>query len=264
MRTPYIGITGICNDEDIQTLRMAETVLAGGSHILMAGILVSHKTLTGLPTTNRRYPLIDEAVRLAKKLARFAWPVAHYNTSGCQDPLSKQLETLAHKLDEIEGIQLNVVRPDPAEVAKFRETHPDVEIILQVNRHSPADYGVQAILDYVRLYEGSVDYALLDLSGGEGRPLDAEWALEIYSKWPFIRSHSGEPVGLGVAGGLGPNCKDLIEPFYSRLKTLSLDAEGGLRVPVADPIPDARYQDRLDRDKALGYVSTLATFMGAL
>lgn len=264
MTHPYVGITGICNDVDIRTLKVAETVLSETNHILMAGVLVSHKTLSGLPTTNRRYPPIDEAVLLVRELAKFAWPVAHYNTSGCQDPLSVQLQRLVGRLDKIEGVQLNVVRPDQAEVAKFREDHPDIEIILQVNRHSPADYGVQAILDYVRLYEGSVDYALLDLSGGEGRPLDAEWALEIYSKWPFIRSHSGEPVGLGVAGGLGPNCKDLIEPFYSRLKTLSLDAEGGLRVPVADPIPDARYQDRLDRDKALGYVSTLATIMGAL
>jgi hypothetical protein len=134
---PYIAITGITSIEDVDTIGECSKIVAATirTHRVMAGVLVSAKTLRGEPTTNRRYPTVDrvESLLLNSRYA-YAWPVVHYNTRAVGDSLGDELRELVNRCPSMRGLQLNVVSPDPDVVSKFAADHPDVEVILQVNQ----------------------------------------------------------------------------------------------------------------------------------
>jgi hypothetical protein len=256
---PYVGITGIVTDEDVDTIRALVPRCTGRR--LMAGVLVSAKTLQGIPVSNRRYPRIRHANRLLEACAAAgAWPVVHFNTRE-PTPLSEQLEILVSELPAARGIQLNVVRPDPAEAEEFFCRRPQVEFIAQVNRGAGLTKYPYVAAEYVARYALSAAHALLDLSGGTGATLDPRWVAQVLRLWPT------RAVRPALAGGLGPgtagaairgviraiNAGCLVPQTGSHL-SFSVDAESRLRVPVEDPIVGARFQDRLDRARAEAYV----------
>ncbi len=262
---PYIGITGVVCDADVLTIAECAAIVRrrAPSHRLMAGILVSAKTLRGEATTNRRYPLYGDVDRLARAIDYAgAWPVIHYNTRATGDELASELRTLVTD-NEIGGVQLNVVSPDPAVVRRFAETFTDVEVILQINRGALGASPVPAdAMVYTRAYPG-VRHALLDLSAGNGAVVDVKFAARVARAWPLFNTGAR----LGVAGGLGPECaltlgelRDVLD--YDRFSELSFDAESRVRVPVADPIEGERYQDALDHDKAILYVNAVCDALG--
>ena len=197
----------------------------------MAGVLVSgHKTMVGLPSENPRYPTIERAQRVVSICREFAWPVIHFNSrSGA--PLGDELAKAASLFPGLGGIQMNVASPERDEVERFRRSHPDVEIILQVRKDSIASLRPDDVDAYVRRYVGLVDHALLDLSCGTNQPLDAYWA------WEVVRMHGvswlRQGVRPGFAGGLGPGCADVVRRLGALLGSFaeecSWDAESGLR-----------------------------------
>ncbi len=134
---PYIGITGITSLEDVETIGACCNIVAATvrTHRVMAGVLVSAKTLRGEATTNRRYPSIDAADEpLQLSRYAYAWPVVHYNTRATSDALRDELRLLVERCPSMRGLQLNVVSPDPDVVARFASEHQSIEVILQVNR----------------------------------------------------------------------------------------------------------------------------------
>jgi hypothetical protein len=252
---PYIGVTGIVTVADLYTVREC-CALMPWTHRFMAGVLVSAKTLRGEYTESRRYPAVDQVDAILSECARHgAWPVVHYNTRATGDVLTTELAALVRAFPSMRGLQLNVVRPSPSVVNAFAVDHPHVEVIAQMNRAAfgnppvPAD----AIL-YARDYPNA-SHALLDLSGGRGEDIDTSFAARVARAWP----HAG---GLGVAGGLGPDAETALQALRDdlgadRFALLSFDAESRVRVPVEDPIAGGKHQDRLDRDRALAWVSLI-------
>jgi hypothetical protein len=226
----------------------------------MAGVLASHKTLSKIKVPNRRYPEASTIPSLVERLSLLgAWPVVHYNTSGCKDPLSQQLNRVLEAAPGVQGIQMNVVKPSRQDIETFRDRHPAQVLILQVNRSSIQGKSPEAVWHYIEGYADLVDFALLDLSGGRGTPLDPVWASQILQGWPF------PTVRPGVAGGLGPGCKSILEamaPGVGGYAGISFDAEGNLRVPVVDPLEGESYQDELSKEKALGYFEVLQSLGG--
>lgn len=253
-RKPYIGITGIVSYDDVATLREC-AALVPPTHRLMAGVLVSAKTMRAEATANRRYPPFGHVNMLCASLAEAGcWPVVHFNT---RSDLGGYLATLASVLPAMKGLQLNVVRPEVEEVAWVRRTRPDVEVIVQVNRGSLPEVSAGAIAEYLAPYAGLAAYALVDLSGGTGKPLDVELAAEVLHRVPW------DELGImpAVAGGFGPACAEPIAALRDALgfkawmvAGLSVDAETRVRVPVANAIEGEHGQDALDREKALAYV----------
>lgn len=264
MSIPYIGITGIVTAGDLATVRECGALMPP-SHRLMAGVLVSAKTLRGEYTESRRYPAVAQVEPiLAVCASHGAWPVVHYNTRATGDVLTTELAALVRAFPSMRGLQLNVVRPTPSVVDAFAVDHPHVEVIVQMNRAAfgnppvPAD----AIL-YARDYPNA-SHALLDLSGGRGEDIDTAFAARVARGW---RVFSVAP-RLGVAGGFGPDSREVLaslreeigaEPFAG----LSFDAESRLRVPVADPTPDAKHQDALCHEKALAWAGLVASMVPA-
>lgn len=242
----YIGITGIVTEDDALVACDAAAMVPEGWR-LMAGVLVSYKSLGGTRIESRRYPTLDQATFRCAELARYGcWPVLHYNSPSRAMVLREEIEELFHWVPAARGLQLNVAQPDPDTFAWVRRTYPRVETILQVNRtalNHAAD--VEALVDAFP----AAHHALLDLSGGRGTGVDAEWAIRRLYAW-------NRETSPGIAGGLGPGCAPLLRRIRHAVngRAFSVDAESQLRVPVEDPTPGAKHQDRLDADKALAYV----------
>lgn len=272
---PYIGITGVTSADDVAICRSC-ALLRPPTHRLMAGVLVSAKTMRGDPTESRRYPPFADAEPILSALtAAGCWPVVHYNTSANGDLFAREIDGLTHSLPSMRGLQMNVVAPDPQTVRDFTRVHPDVEVILQVNgsslstvKHKGAKRGHP--YDYIERYYG-VQHALLDLSSGTGKLFEPyDMANRILECWSLMGEQG---VRLGAAGGLGPDSAEMLrdlgdhmngsegDPDFE-LAWLSFDSETRIRVPVADPIVGAKHQDRLDRDKAIAWVYGAAKLIG--
>lgn len=266
---PYVGVTGFMPD-DVPTAQACIAVVheLAPSHRFMAGVLVSATTLRAAPTASRRYPSIRDVDTLLTRCAEAgAWPVVHYNTRATGDDFAAELRVLKNLCPSMRGLQLNIVCPDRAVVREFAYAHENVEVILQINqasldaiRRPPALYGFP--WDYVERYAG-IRHALLDASAGTGKAFDAdrtgERIMECYDQWDryMIRG--------GVAGGLGPDCGPMLDDLRDamlgqegdpdiELRELSFDMESNVRVPVDNPTPGAKHQDRLDHDKAVAGV----------
>lgn len=254
---PYIGITGIVTAADLSVVRDCRALMPW-SHRLMAGVLVSAKTLRGEPTESRRYPVAAQVEAILATCERYgAWPVVHYNTRAVGEALAFELALLSSRLfPSMRGLQLNIVRPDPGVVREFAARHPAVEVIVQMNRAAFGDPPAPAdAIIYARDYPNAA-HALLDLSGGRGADVDTAFAARVARGWP----HAAR---LGVAGGLGPDAEPMLcalrdDLGAERFAALSFDAESRVRVPVEDPIAGGKHQDQLDRDLSLAWVSLAA------
>lgn len=260
MNLPYVGLTGVASLKDVSTLQNLRVCPPSANHCYMAGILVSGKTLSGQPTTNRRYPTVENAFRLAGLFtdSRF-WVAFHYNNSGRKEPLREQLQPLTDRLGSGFGIQLNIARPPLDEVRELRDRFR-LKIILQVNEKSLREPTAECMLEYVYEYRDVAEYALLDLSGGKGLPLNPTLAAKVLRNWDY------PGIIPGLAGGLGPDASDTIWEVKARapftdMTAISYDAEGKIRVPVEDPIVGENYQDRLSKKLASQYVMAVHTGM---
>ncbi len=277
---PYIGITGIVTQDDVETVKECvrtlqdhcPTMFTGEpTHRFMAGVLVSYKTLTGQPTTNRRYPPRTEVETLLSQcLAAGAFPVIHFNTHAKGADLAREMEQLCEAFPSMRGLQLNLVCPDPEVVRSFTsDPMRRVEVILQINHTSlvktakpPAKIGHPC--DYAMGYTG-ISHALIDASGGNGRLFDHRTADTILETLSTMEDRG---VRLGLAGGLGPDCGGALNDLRTGLlghggdedvdlDVLSYDAESRVRVPVPDPIEGEEYQDMLDRISSVNYVAAV-------
>lgn len=272
MTAPYIGITGVVTDDDVATIR-ACVPLAPPSHRLMAGALVSAKTLRGEWAASRRYPHASRVEALLAGCADAgAWPAVHYNTRAEGEVLGLELWSLCNLFPAMRGLQLNVARPDPAVVREFAARHPAVEVIVQVNRAAIGndDAGrpnaAHAVV-FASAYVGA-RHALVDLSGGTGSAVDISFAARVTRAWRVLADafadHPCGPPRLGVAGGLGPAARVTLAALRDEVVgaqafgELSFDAESGVRSPVADPTPSEKHQDALDAEKARAWVALAA------
>lgn len=131
-----------------------------------------------------------------------------------------------HGGKNLHAIQLDVTLPNPNEIKKFKEKHPSIAIILQIGKFAfkEVDNDPQKMVDRLREY-GWIDFVLLDKSMGKGLGMDSEGLL------PFLRLIKKELpyLGLAVAGGLGPDSLDLLNPIAEEFPDIAIDAQGGLK-----------------------------------
>jgi hypothetical protein len=129
--------------------------------------------------------------------------------------------------DFLHAIQLDVTWPNPNELKEFRQKYPDTMIILQVGKFAmeKASNDPQEITKRLKEYGSSIDFVLLDLSMGKGVGMNAEVLL------PLLRLIADEApeLGLAVAGGLGPESVDILEPIAKEFPDVSIDAQGNLK-----------------------------------
>jgi hypothetical protein len=232
MFKPYIGITGFTTAKEVAAALKA---LPPGRCRLMVGILVSDRTLEGLPEEMgpRRHPAVADLPDLFSADPR-AFNAVHFHTR-TPERLAVQAErVIAAAGPRLHALQINLERAPSEALRTIRASHPDLQLILPL--HETTGRFAEA---YARL----VDIVLCDWSAGRGvlfDPAEARAALEeIEAKMPGV--------ALAVAGGLGPDTIDLVRPLLERFPDLSFDAESRLR--------DA--DDRLDLAKVEEYLKAL-------
>lgn len=261
---PYIGITGFM--DAAQVAEIINLIPLRSSHLIMAGVLVSDKTLRGLP--HKKYPERYPAVENLKEIFR-AFPrmlnLVHFNTHEPKK-LFEDLQ-LAQRLagPHCHGFQLNVVWPSPTAIAKYRATAPAGRqtVVLQCSALALLEVGANPRKLCVRLkeYEGLVDYVLIDPSGGTGTDFQVlpiiAYVRELFAEFPTL--------GVGIAGGLcGQNVSSQLDiPFrYFGRTGLSVDAEGKLRDPQTDKLNIDACRDYLQKvDTKADIVGRYTEFM---
>ena len=232
---PYIGVTGFTDRNQVETA-LSEFLGADsvGEHMLMVGILVSHKTLRG--ETNKfpaRYPAISTISDLLVSSSQVL-NLVHFNTH--TQNFCEELEIVAqHAGPNLDGFQLNLCWPDPTEIYAYKNKHHPSTIVLQIGGRAFAQIGLDPskLTDVLeRNYGDLIDYILLDPSGGTGQQMNIhktnEYLDEIYSKGLQNK------FGIGIAGGLSSENISILQPLVDKYDNLSIDAEGRLRIPEND------------------------------
>jgi hypothetical protein len=242
-RMPYVGVTGFMTVNEIQeSINMFNDARSDvTSHDFMAGILLSHHVLeTGNhPDKGTRYPsrnTIPALLDAANKNGVFR--VLHYNTKNpwVHDDVDAIVDAFGLTFD---GIQLNTsILPSKEEIARIRDSHQKLRIILQANSAVMRDHSMIAIADTIANHD--IDYVLVDPSGGRGKDIDVQSSSSMYR---MIEERT--KFTIGFAGGFpGENIEGKTREYVKSLKTTNfcIDAEGKLR----DASTDAMDLKRVD------------------
>lgn len=241
----YIGITGFMSRSEVDVVLAAKP--AASERLLMVGVLVSAKTMRMERNSKlNRYPFPCSIISGIIWRHPRVLNLVHYATDDRRN-LSLQLDMVSGwSGSSLDGFQLNMVWPDPREMERYKiepNGPQETTFVLQVGgrafekvRKSPKALARKLADEY----DGLADYVLIDPSGGEGKPFDpvvARACIEaVTAKCPNL--------AVGLAGGLGPDTLDCVEPLLRDFPDLCLDAEGRLRTPV----------DNLDLDRAVAYL----------
>jgi phosphoribosylanthranilate isomerase len=228
MLKPYVGITGITKSaQTIAIDQMLEELDWPDSHEVMYGVLVSGWTLQGKePTDVRQYPLSGEVSGLESRHPR-ALNLIHYNDARRPFALDLQLAGIKVLAPDFDGVQLNFTWPNPIELRRVAKS--PALIVLQMGAKALREAGRDNVGQWIRSYGGSVDYVLVDLSGGTGKSLnvaDSQALLEIMTAASDTYRLN---LAFGVAGGLNAEQVSKLAPLLQRFPGLSWDAQAGLR-----------------------------------
>lgn len=227
---PYIGITDFASIEQVQNMLkvLAENQTRGSTRKLHVGVMMSYKTLHGIPSS-----WLDVFPRKEKVAGILSSPYAynclHYADYEENAVIWKSIvKAIGYGGEGIDALQLDMIWPDSRQIARaLRHAPKKVEIILQIGRKAleKMNNDPRQVITKLREYDGIVDRVLLDKSGGEGKGMDARsllpFAHAIRNKFPEI--------GLGAAGGLGPETIELVRLLAEAFPDLSIDAQGRLR-----------------------------------
>lgn len=243
----YIGLCDI-PDADFARATLAAFDACGGpatGRRVMIGVMTSHKRLYGLPTKwSAIYPPPDEiaSIFVRHPSAMNTVHYADYDGIDIEDSIEMATRFGGPLMD---AIQLDMIWPDPAALFRYRLRRPEVEVVLQVGTHALAEVGddPRLYVDAMRCYGSSLDWVLLDKSGGNGKGMVAEELL------PFVLATKRDlpDLGIAVAGGLGPDTLDLVDPILAVHPDIAMDAQGRLRASGNSLEP-------MERDRALRFV----------
>ncbi|MDP3962994.1 MAG: hypothetical protein Q8Q39_00680 [bacterium] len=227
---PYIGITDFTHFDQVWSMQgLFKFHLPNGSrHKLHVGVMTSYKKLHGLPTKwQHAFPPLENIAGIFA--SDETYNCLHYADYGQDPEFTKSLaKALWHGGMGIHAVQLDMIWPDPGQIAEgVHRSRKRVEVILQIGRKAfdAVQNNPEALIAKLADYEGVIQRVLLDKSGGEGRGMDAV-GLMIYAR--AIRERFPQ-MGLGAAGGLGPETMHLAEPLAKTFPDISIDAQSRLR-----------------------------------
>jgi hypothetical protein len=210
-----------------ETLAILGSVPATSNRLIMFGVLATLKTMRGQQNKwPNRYPAIEKVAEIFP-VHSHALNLIHYNTKEPETLTEQLIEMTSIGGENLHGFQLNIAWPTIDSLTRFRWAHPDKQIVLQIGSRAFEMVGNSAeqLADRVAEYRDLVEYALVDPSGGYGKPFDPKRARECLTA---LKAKS-LGLGLGVAGGLSPTTLNLVQSLVSEFPDLSIDAEGRLR-----------------------------------
>lgn len=222
---PYVGVTGFMLLAEVnEALAM---VPHGLTRRLMIGVLMSSKTLAGQQNKwPGRYPKKEAVADIFVDDPR-ALNLVHYNTDHSETLFTQLVEITELTGPYLDGFQLNIAWPPISQIKDYWEAYPDKFFLLQIGSKAMTQVeSMERFAELVGAYLPMIDAILIDPSGGKGEPLDAAKGAE------YLRAVREYPtLGIGIAGGLGPETLHLLDTLVREFPELSIDAESRLRTP---------------------------------
>lgn len=227
-KTPYIGITGFMNQEQVQNvLKNRNTHPSIVGRRLMVGVLVSSKTLQGIQNKwPLRYPKMTD-LGLIFTNDTDCLNLVHFSSDNPTNLFDDLMQITQFAGENLHGFQLNMAWPDKEHLLRYKEKYPNAEFVLQVGHEAFSQKGndLTQIYQAVLGYGGAIDHILLDMSGGRGLDLDHQKIGSLVSEFSPISY-----LGVGVAGGLSPeNVQQKLLDIVNQYPDISIDAEGKLQ-----------------------------------
>lgn len=250
---PYIGICDFPSGE--QALKTAEFFreLCASHRLdrkLMVGVMMSFKTLTGLPSKwTRAWPGNEDVADIFIDHPAVL-NTLHYADYDCNTSAWHLLEAAKFGGPRLQSIQLDMIWPPDVIIKGLRRGFPNLKIVLQINAMAleAVHNDPYVLIAWLKQYGKLLDCVLLDKSHGKGVGMDARGLL------PFVTAIADRlpHLQIGVAGGLGPSTMDLVVPIVYELPTVSIDAQGKLR-------PSGNALDPIDWEMAHEYLREAVT-----
>jgi len=235
---PYIGIADFTSFGQVREMLSVFNchLSKGSSRQLHVGVMMSYKTFCGIPSKWRDvFPPKGQIPEIFN--SNQVYNCLHYVDYDDKTDFRILSQAILYGGTNIHAIQLDMVWPDPGMIASgVHASRKHVEVILQIGKNAleQADNDPQVVVEKLRDYEDVIHRVLLDKSMGRGIGLDAQSLL------PFARAirKNFPQMGIGAAGGLGPDTMHLIEPFIEEFPDISIDAQSKLRLSgnALDPI----------------------------
>lgn len=236
---PYIGITDFCTYAQVQAMEnvFLSNLSSASNRQLHVGVMMSYKTLNGIPTRwESIFPLKEKIAEIFS--SDTVYNCLHFADYDNEPELWKNLsQALSYASFRVHAVQLDMIWPEPAEIANgIHTSRKQVEVIIQIGKNAFDQIGndPNALVEKLEDYQGVIHRVLLDKSMGQGVGMNAEFLL------PFARAIRKEfpTLGIGVAGGLGPETIHLVKPIAEEFPDVSIDAQARLRQSgsALDPI----------------------------
>ncbi len=231
---PYIGITDFTDPQQIRDMLgvLRAHRQPGSNRLLHAGVMMSYKTLLGLPTKWAKvFPLKEEIRKIFNQEdSNDLYRCLHYASYEDDPAFEDNLTQAIFYGGDLDALQLDMIWPNPESIYRARYfSRCSFEIVLQIGAHAfeEVDHDPEKLVNKLREYEEcqAVDRVLLDKSMGRGLGMDAIGLL------PYARAITDAfpSMGLVVAGGLGPYTTHLVQPLLEEFPDVSTDAQGQLR-----------------------------------
>lgn len=229
MTKPYVGITGFktVNEVRVASKAFLEHGYAHSERTGMLGILTSTWKIQQPQKEGKQSPALRDIPQLCNEIPVELLPMIHYHTP--HDEYEREVMQVFDTLYEnnlCRAVQLNMLWPDPAQLARLRKEMPELQVVLQlpkaVTQSNLADIGAQ-----LREYDGLCEYVLVDPSGGKGKPYDFGRGMTLMQ----LAHEELSQATIGIAGGLSANnveerMKEVSDAFA---QTFCVDAQGRLR-----------------------------------
>lgn len=235
-RQPYVGITDFTSFEQVKKmLEVFHKHKPLESHrMLHIGVMMSFKTLNDIETKWLKvFPSKETIADIFG--SDNVYNCLHYADYDHDTNFFKDLaRAISYGGTGINAVQLDMVWPDPGQIVNgVHASRKQIEVILQVGKNAieAADNDPTEVVRRLENYEGVIHRVLLDKSMGRGLSMDAVGLI------PFVQAIKDRfpDLGLVVAGGLGPDSINLVEPLAKKFSDLSIDAQGKLR-PSGDAL----------------------------
>lgn len=248
----YIGVTGFT--ERWQLLGTLPHVPTEVDRLFMVGVLATQKSLLGLPGGNsKRNPKVEDIASIFPVDWR-TLNLLHYCTRDQTNLFEQFVGALGWAGGRCDGIQMNIVWPDPTAVLRLRKRAPKLSIVLQINRGAMAAHkgDAEAVAEHAsEVYGDIVDYIHVDASGGKGIPLVPTDACAYLIELANQREKRRQKYQLVVAGGIdADNIVELLTPIRMLVPEVGVNVEGRVRT-----------DDLLDPTKVAHYIAKAYSFM---
>jgi len=184
--------------------------------------------------------------------------MVHYNSPE-RDSLSEQVARIFSGIYQpglCRAIQLNMAWLDIRQVAKIKETYPEMQIVFQASSRAMDGKTPPQIAQGIRVYGQSINYVFIDPFGGRGVPFDVDSSVAMYSE---LRNQCPD-LTVGFAGGFtGENVAQRVQMIMQKVRgsDFCIDAEGGLR----DKVTTAYGDDLLSIPKVREYLQSASSVL---